>query len=1143
MKRKSRRAPKAGPSRARGAAASGPGPAAAARLAAIVESSDDAIVSRTLEGILTSWNTGAEKMYGYTAAEMLGRPIAVLVPPGRGDELDEINARLRRGETTRFFETTRRHKDGHELQVSVTVSPLRDAAGKVIGAATIARDITQRKQAEEQLAVLKQAVDAHYDGAYWFNGDNRLVYVNDAGCRAVGYSREELIGRPLSFLNPRATPEGLAGIWQHLRTERTFSTETVHRRKDGTEFQVEVAASYVRVGEREYNCGFARDITERKRAEAELRANEERYRSLFENMLNGFAYCRMLFDQDRPVDFVYLAVNRAFESLTGLKSVVGRKVSEVIPGIQDTDPKLMEIYGRVARTGRPEFFETYVEALQMWFAISAYSPAKDHFVAVFDVISERKQAEAKLRLFRELIERSSDAIEVIDSATGRFLDVNETACRMLGYPRNELLAHTIFDVDRDVDRTRFAARSERLAKAGSLTFEARHWRKDGTSLPVEVSISPVKLDREYRVAIVRDITGRKRIEDDLRVQVAALNATANAIAITNPEGTIQWANAAFAALSGYSVDEFIGHNPRELVKSGTQGQAFYQQLWDTILAGRVWRGEIVNRRKDGTQYTEEMTITPVRDPRGAIAHFIAIKQDVSDRKRAEARLAEQAALLDRASDAIYVTAMDCTILYWNPAAERIYGWSAAEAVGRKTSELNSVGEDLVAEALAQTLEKGEWIGERHQSTKAGGPVDVLSRLTLLRNEQGRPPSILVINTDITAKKELEARFLRAQRLESIGALASGIAHDLNNVLAPITMSIPLLRESVRDDTARSLVSMVEASAQRGAAIVRQVLTFARGTEGQRVALQLRPLVRDAVKMAQETFPKLIEIVDQSAAELWPVEVDPTQVHQALLNLCVNARDAMPAGGRLIVAAENVTLDAAEAAGLPGAKAGSYVRLRVTDTGTGIPAEVQERIFEPFFTTKGAGQGTGLGLSTVLGIVKGHGGFVRVDSTVGRGTTFELYFPALPLAPAARSSAPAQSTPPWPRAEGDLILLVDDEAAVREVARQALEEFGYRVMVSGTGAEAIRWFRASRGEIRLVITDLMMPEMDGPTLIAALRQLDPAVGIVGITGVADAGTAASLKDAGLTAIVAKPFTIGELLGAIRQALPAARGEKL
>ena len=326
-----------------------------------------------------------------------------------------------------------------------------------------------------------------------------------------------------------------------------------------------------------------------------------------------------------------------------------------------------------------------------------------------------------------------------------------------------------------------------------------------------------------------------------------------------------------------------------------------------------------------------------------------------------------------------MTTLDCTILYWNKGAERTYGWTRAEALNRKTTELISP-DAAAAEALAALLLKQEsWAGERRQNTKSGGAVDVFSRLTLVRDKQGQPRSVFAINTDITEKKQLDARFLQAQRLESLGALASGIAHDLNNVLSPILMATAILRDKAQTDSERNMLTTMEACARRGAGIIRQVLTFARGVEGKRIPLQPRHLLREIAAIAGETFPKNIELEMDVEKELWPVLGDATQLHQVLMNLCVNARDAMPEGGRLGLNAENIDLDETFALMTPGAKSGPYVHLSISDTGTGIPPELFDKIFDPFFTTKAPGKGTGLGLSTVLGIVRSHDGFIQFKS--------------------------------------------------------------------------------------------------------------------------------------------------------------------
>ncbi len=650
------------------------------------------------------------------------------------------------------------------------------------------------------------------------------------------------------------------------------------------------------------------------------------------------------------------------------------------------------------------------------------------------------------------------------------------------------------------------------------------------------------VEREVREAELR--AQKSALETRVREEEARYRTLTeksyDGIALLNSDGRVIYASPSTEKLTGYRKEEMVRRNlfefihPDDLASAEADFASLLQRPNGTLV--RDWR--VV--REDGTMAWFNFTTTNLvhdRSVHGVVVNY----RDITERKRAEERIREQAALLDNATDAIYVTALDCTILYWNRGAERTYGWTSAEALNRKTSEMLAA-DPVAAEALtAVMLKQDSWAGERLQITKDGRKVEVFTRLTLVRNEQGQPQSIFAINTDITEKKQLEAQFLRAQRLESIGALASGIAHDLNNVLAPILMGAPLLREMSKDETSRHLLRTMESSALRGAGIVRQVLTFARGVEGERVALQPRHLLGEMKEIAEETFPKSVRIESGAAADLWPVLGDSTQLHQVLMNLCINARDAMPGGGVLTLDAANIVLTKETAGKIPGALPGSYVCLRVTDTGTGIPPEIEAKIFEPFFTTKGVGKGTGLGLSTVVGIVRSHGGFVRVASKVGQGSAFELYLPATPT---EQVVVKKDSASPWAHAHayGEGILVVDDEAAVREVVRQTLEAFGYQVITAGHGGEALRIFKERRQEIQLVLTDMMMPEMDGPTLVAALRVLNPAVRIVGITGMGDPAGLSGMKTLALSATLAKPFTIKEILAAVREALPVTAGHE-
>jgi PAS domain S-box-containing protein len=506
-----------------------------------------------------------------------------------------------------------------------------------------------------------------------------------------------------------------------------------------------------------------------------------------------------------------------------------------------------------------------------------------------------------------------------------------------------------------------------------------------------------------------------------------------------------------------------------------------------------------------------------------------------ERQHTDAQVREQAALLDIAHDAILVKDLGNRIIYWNKGAERTFGWSAAEALGRDSGELFHEDGEWRRLAEAALLADGAWQGEVTKRTRDGRSITVLVHWTLVRDEQGTPKSVLSINTDVTETKKLEAQFLRAQRTESIGTLASGIAHDLNNVLAPILMSVEMLKDVITDDEDLAMLATVQGSAQRGAELVRQVLSFARGVEGQRISVNPLRVVRDLCKVMRETFPKSITVRCVMARDLWSVTGDPTQMYQVLLNLCVNARDAMPAGGTLVITARNEMLDESCLGSNPDARPGAYVMLRVEDSGNGIPLEIRDRIFEPFFTTKGIGDGTGLGLSTAMAIVKSHGGCIRLDSEVGRGTSFTLHLAADTTAPVTDEDEDEDEATRMPAGNGELILVVDDELAIRDVARRILNRFGYRVVLAANGAEAVATYSRRSEEIAVVITDMAMPVMNGAETIRALRAMRPGVRIIGSSGLTTLASLDDSEDQRLDHFVPKPYTTETLLKVLHEVL--------
>jgi two-component system, cell cycle sensor histidine kinase and response regulator CckA len=550
----------------------------------------------------------------------------------------------------------------------------------------------------------------------------------------------------------------------------------------------------------------------------------------------------------------------------------------------------------------------------------------------------------------------------------------------------------------------------------------------------------------------------------------------------------------------------------------------------------------------GPQVLESMWYPPLEtwfqvnaypSPQGVAVYFRDVTDEHQRRERLverEATLREQAALLDESQDAIVVRDLAGEVTYWNLGAQRLYGWSAAEASGRPLAELVSVDPAAAERATRAVLTDGTWRGELRHRSRGGDEVVVEARWILLRDAHATPTSILVTDTDVTERRRIEQQLLRAQRMESIGTLAGGIAHDLNNVLAPILLAVELIALDEEDEQKLELLRTVESSAQRGAEMVRQVLSFARGVSGERVELDVRELIDDVLGIVGDAFPRDVRLEPRLHAPLAAVNGDATQLHQVLMNLLVNARDAMPNGGTVRLRATTVVLDEQYAAVTPDASAGTYVAIEVEDDGHGMRPEVVDRAFEPFFTTKAHGEGTGLGLSTSLAIVRGHGGHIRVYSEPERGTTFRVHLPVA-SDPGGTWVDAADASPPsdLPRGRGERVLVVDDEAAVRDITQQTLEAFGYRVDVAGDGAEAVALFARDPAGYDLVITDVTMPVMDGPATVHAVRSIRDGVPVIATSGLNANGNVGKAAAVGVEHFLGKPYTALTLLELVRRVL--------
>ncbi|MBI5802091.1 MAG: PAS domain S-box protein [Verrucomicrobia bacterium] len=896
---------------------------------------------------------------------------------------------------------------------------------------------------------------------------------------------------------------------------------------------------------------------ERKLAEDALRESDERFRLLVDEVKG---YSIITLDPEACV----LTWNHGAEILFGhmAAEMIGQHVARMYPpgdvelGKPELDLRLAEEMGqfededwRMQKGGTEFWANSVITALRR-----TDGTLRGYGVVTRDM-TERRLAHEALRLneekFRSLVNHIPDAVWTLNAA-GEALFMSGNAERIYGFTVDELKAQgAAMGLGRvhadDTARVREAwqALFERQQR---FEVECRYERKDGRQAWLLFRASAIYEKDGQLVAdgITSDITERKRAEDALRESEARFQmvsrATNDVVWDWNLETNLLWWNPSFLTQFGYAAEEVepsIESWTRRLHPA--EATRVSEKIHAAIERGdQLWSDEYRFRRQDGSYAFIYDRGFVIRSAEGRPLRMIGAMQDISERRRAEGQIRSQARLLDLAGDAIIVRNLKHEVLYWNHGAEHIYGWKAEEARGRRVTELVMKDTKPFEAAQAELLAKGDWSGELRQFTRDGREVTVNSRWTLVRDDEGQPTSVLVLNTDITEKKRLESQFLRAQRMESIGTLAGGVAHDLNNILAPIMMSAPLLRmDSLPPEDFERLLDTIETNTQRGSDIVKQLLAFGRGIEGERVVVQPRHIIKEMVKIARETFPKNITITSEVAENLWPIMGDPTHTHQVLLNLCINARDAMPHGGTLKVIAENVQLDEHYAVQDPDAKQGPFVSIRVSDTGTGIPKEIMDKIFEPFFTTKEIGKGTGLGLATVMGIIKNYGGLVHVYSEPGKGSVFNVLLPA---APNATSAADEANREPLPMGRGEGILMVDDESGIIKATCKLLERHNYRVFPATDGAEALTVFSRHRGTIRLVLTDMMMPVMDGLALTRVIKRMDGDVKIIASSGLQPDARWDELRALGVNTFLIKPYTAEKLLRTLRDLLadePASR----
>ncbi|MFZ3169644.1 MAG: PAS domain S-box protein, partial [Candidatus Methanoperedens sp.] len=706
-------------------------------------------------------------------------------------------------------------------------------------------------------------------------------------------------------------------------------------------------------------------------------------------------------------------------------------------------------------------------------------------------ITEHKKAEETNSLLASIIESSDDAI-IGKTLDGTILSWNSGAQKIYGYTPDEVKGRSISilippekidEVPQILERVRLGQRIEH--------YETVRMRKDGKQIDVSLTISPIK-DSTGKIigvsTIARDITEHRQAEEAIREseeRYRSLVESANdIIAMVSPDGIIISLNPAFERITGWAREEWLGKGFLPLIHPDDLPKAM--KVFQHTMNGKttIPSSELRLLASSGGYIYMEYVTTPLFKD-GKVIGNLNVVRDITGRKRSEEKIREQAALLDRAHDAIGLRNLEQNLIYWNKGAQYLYGWTAEEVIGKNADELLYKGKpSKLIEAEKSVIEKGEWTGELGQITKEGKEIIVQSRWTLICDSEGKPKSILIINTDTTEKKKLESQLLRSQRRESIGTLAGGMAHDLNNILTPIMLSLQMLKQKFKDEQSQRLFTILENNSQRAANLIKQVLSFARGIEGERKPLQVTHLISEIEKIAKEIFPRNIKIRTDIPNDLFTISGDATQLHQVIMNLCVNARDAMPDGGILGITASNFFVDKNYARMHTDAKVGSYIVITVSDTGTGIPSEIMDRIFEPFFTTKEHGKGTGLGLSMALAIVKSHGGFINVYSEAGKGTAFSIYLPEIKT----EIHEACEQQPELLVGEGEWILVVEDEGSIRDVTFSTLEISGYKVLTANDGAEAVALYAQNIDKIKVILMDMMMPIMDGQTSIQAIRKI-------------------------------------------------------
>jgi len=1134
-------------------------------LASIVESSNDAIIGKSLDGIIVSWNAGAERVYGHSAAEIVGHSISVLVPPDRLDEVPQIIEKVKRGERVDHFETVRMKKDGELVDVSLTISPIRDAAGRIIGASTIARDITARKRTEEALreseAELAAAQRIAHVGSWHWNVQTNIARWSDETIRIFGLTPGQREYQRKSFLemvHPADRMRVDQAMADALNGTREYDIEYRVQGADGTEKVIHAQAEVLKDEAGKPLCvqGVNFDITERRRAEEALRESEELYRSVVNSVAEGIVL------QDGAGRIV--ASNRSAERILG-------RTAEELKGQIAPEPSLQAIHEDgsplpgenlphmiTLRTGKsqsnvrigfPRPDGTLVWVLANSEPIfHARESAPYAVVTSFVDITEHKRAEDALieerHLLHTLMDNLPDMIYFKDRES-HFTRINKALAKGFGLSEPaQAMGKTDFDFFTPEHAQEFYNDEDKIIRTGQpmVGKEEKVAWPDGRVTWDSTTKMPLRDAKGNIVGtfgVSRDITDRKLAEADNARLAAIVNSSDDAIFSSPLDGLIATWNAGAERMYSYKAEEIKGKHFSILIPEDHRGEL-------PANVERLSRGEALvhyedeHVRKDGSKLQVLLTLSPIKDAAGAVTGISAIARDITLRKRAEAEHLRLVTAIEQSAEGVMITSTTGDIEYVNPAFTRITGYSREEVMGKNPRVLKSGEQDpaLYQQLWASILNGQAWHGELINRRKDGSLYTEEMNIAPVRNPGGEITHFIATKQDVTEHKQLEQQFLQAQKMEAVGRLAGGVAHDFNNLLTIINGYAALLSgQTSTEDPRRARLEEILMAGERAASLTRQLLAFSRRQVLDPRVLNLNSVLADIEKMLRRLIGEDVELVTTLKPDLGRVKVDAGQIEQVIMNLAVNARDAMPEGGKLLIETSNVEIDENYARSHANMIPGKYVMMAVSDTGCGMDLGTQAHLFEPFFTTKEEGRGTGLGLATVYGIVKQSGGFIWVYSEPGHGSTFKIYFPFIEE---ALPTAEPDEVPAELAKGSETVLVVEDEGGVRSLVCEVLASYGYKVLEASGAAQALQIAEQHTEPIHLLLTDVVMPQTGGKELVRRLCALHAETKVLYMSGYTDdAIVRRGILEGGMP-FLQKPFAATALLVKIREVLEMKSG---